>query len=397
VNIKRAVHLGVLFAETLAVEIRGRLGSLLANSPKRFDTDQIKSVCLFGYMGLGDALMFQRSFEALLKSFPNTHFDLICGKESQSKAILVHAAESAGRQFRRIYQQDYKQLTYSERRALIKHLRAQLYDAVIASYMTPIEYFATFIASIPIRIGHVMPGRRRIRIRPDSIFNRGVRVFQDEEHETSRHRRLVEELGVHVRDVLPRYKVSPKYMQMAEKIWAEHNLEGSRVIATHFGASPAQNWKKWDDSRWAETLMRLGEKWPDAKFLFLGVPSERAALLPIMEKVQNHVVDMTGNFEIELVAALLSKATLLLANDSGLGHLSMAVGTRTLRTFGMSDYWGYRALSDAHVDVFEGIACSPCLQLGFLKPYNYKNCGHINCLRLITVEGVTMRAKEMES
>jgi ADP-heptose:LPS heptosyltransferase len=105
--------------------------------------------------------------------------------------------------------------------------------------------------------------------------------------------------------------------------------------------------------------------------------------------VRERSINLAGKLSIFEVAALLGKCHFMLGNDSGIGHIAMAVGTRSLRIFGMSDYWGFRSLSDRHIDVFKNISCSPCLQLGMLKPYNVHNCGHKNCMKLITPEEVT--------
>ena len=159
------------------------------------------------------------------------------------------------------------------------------------------------------------------------------------------------------------------------------------VIGTHFGASYAQHWKKWDDNRYAEVLKDLKLKY-DPIFLHFGVASEEGQIAIATKFVESSSIYLAGKLSIFEVAVLIQRCNAILANDSGLGHIAMAVGTPALRVFGMSDYWGYRSLSDNHIDVFKGIWCSPCLQLGYLKSYNVHNCGHKNCMKLITIDEV---------
>jgi heptosyltransferase-2 len=78
------------------------------------------------------------------------------------------------------------------------------------------------------------------------------------------------------------------------------------------------------------------------------------------------------------LAALLSCARVVIANDSGPAHLAAAVGTPTVVFFGPTDP-GRTAPSGASVAVLDRyVFCSPC----FLKECPY---GH-ECLREITVE-----------
>jgi ADP-heptose:LPS heptosyltransferase len=365
-------------------------GTLSAMTSALFRSDKFtkllvapQKILIFGYMGLGDALMFQPSLRSLLRAYPNTTFDLIVGLESQSRTMLERGMSLENRIFNEIFEADYKSLSISQLRNLNTRLVQNGYDAVISTYMSPAPYFLSTILHSPIRVGHRLPWSNWYKPRPNNIFNVAVDLAQDHEHETSRHWRLIKELlPADAKFLSPTIQLTETERDFADTFWHEHSLQNEIVIGTHFGASKGQNWKKWDDDRFAEVMKDLAERC-NPVFLHFGTGSERDQIREASKFVAARSIDLTGALTIFEVAALLSKCSIMLGNDSGLGHVAMAVGTRSVRIFGMSDYWGYRSLSPEHVDVFKGISCSPCLQLGYLKPYNVHNCGHKNCLKLI--------------
>jgi len=348
-------------------------------------------------MGLGDAFMFQSSLRAMLRAFPNAEFDLVAGRESQSRPMLERLISMEGRSFSRVHEVDYKSLSIKELRFLNQKLANEKYDMVHCTHMTPTPYYTKTILSAPIRMGPKIPWDKWYKPRPNGILNFSIKLSQDKEHETSRHARVVEKLiETPVSIVTPNLELSQNEKNYADVFWQKNDLESRFVIGTHFGASRLQHWKKWDDDRFAEVLRDLASL-HNAVFLLFGTAEENSQLEEASKFVKERSINLAGKLSVFEVASLLAKCNYMLANDSGLGHVAMAVGTKTLRIFGMSDYWGFRTLSPDHIDVFKGIWCSPCLQLGMLKPYNVHNCGHKNCMKLITPEEVTSSFERLGS
>lgn len=337
-------------------------------------------------MGLGDAFMFQPIFRALLSRYPNAKVSIVAAKNSPVIQILHRTAASIGRKIDHVVEADYKSLTNQERAKIDGEIRRENFDLVICTYMTPVPYFAPSIRSIPYRVGHTIP-EKWYKPRPNNIFNIQVPLEQDTTHETERHARLARAIGIEVGNTTAALPLTDEELAFAEDFWREHQLQDRKVIGTHFGASKIQNWKRWNEEGFSSTLANVVDS--DTTVLLFGLEEEREGIMASAASVEDRSMDLVGKLSIFQVAALLSKCDMMLANDSGLGHLAMAVGTKAIRIFGMSDYWGYRSLSNPERDIWIGINCSPCLQLGYLKPYNVHNCGHRNCMNLITVEQVS--------
>jgi ADP-heptose:LPS heptosyltransferase len=110
---------------------------------------------------------------------------------------------------------------------------------------------------------------------------------------------------------------------------------------------------------------------------------------------QTHVsTPRPGDHSTESLAEtcrVLLASDVFVGNESGVGHIAMALGVRAVRIFGMTDYTSFRTLNaDKHADIRKDLPCSPCFVLGHIKQnsLNMTNCGHRNCLNTITVDEV---------
>lgn len=113
----------------------------------------------------------------------------------------------------------------------------------------------------------------------------------------------------------------------AERRQAERLVRGlpRAFLAVHPGSgSPAKNWPA---ERFAEVARRLtgGKPW-----LFVRGPAEAALPVP-------HGAVEACDWPLRALAAVLSRAALVLGNDSGASHLAAASGAPTLSLFGPTD------------------------------------------------------------
>jgi len=351
----------------------------------------IKSILFFGYMGMGDAVAFEPTLRSFLERFPSTTFDIAVGTTSQSLAIFRHILEEHGRAFRNTYEIDFKNLSPKERNTINIQLAHNSYDACLIPWTTPIQYFIKAIESVPIRIGHRIKSYPWFKPRPNYLLNIRRKVDQDiDEHESYRHFRLAQSIGVQTQGVslAPKINVFDRDRTWADEFLREKGLTGKELIAVHVGVSRAMSWKKWPDEKYAEVLNDL--KTPTRHFFFLGSTEEKDEMEMASKSVREQATLLPGSLSIEHVMALLSKCSLVIGNDSGIGYLAVGLNVPTFRIFGPSDHFGCEPYVPGHVTFFKNLSCSPCMNLGLIKPgYNVLNCGHRNCLGLISVDEVT--------
>ena len=114
---------------------------------------------------------------------------------------------------------------------------------------------------------------------------------------------------------------------------------GRNVLAVCPSASLP--FKMWPGDRFADLVVRLvspGGPMAGAQVAIFGGPGDEPHSKPIHEALPDAgVLDLTGKLYLTDVAACLARARLFVGNDSGVMHISAAMGTPTLGLFGPSD------------------------------------------------------------
>lgn len=140
--------------------------------------------------------------------------------------------------------------------------------------------------------------------------------------------------------------------------------------------APGATWasKRWSPERWCDLARRLCAS--GRHVIALGTVEERALL---------DDPAITPAYGLPLrVAAVLERARVLVAHDSGMLHLAAAVGTPVVALFGPT-VTAQGFVPDARVRVVErALPCRPC------SPFGSAECplGHHRCMRGIEVEPV---------
>lgn len=153
-----------------------------------------------------------------------------------------------------------------------------------------------------------------------------------------------------------------------------------RLIALVPGAAHAT--KRWPAGHWRDLVGRLA---PGNDVVILGGPAERDIGIELARTGGARVLNAAGRFPLLISAALLKRADVAVAGDTGLLHLATAVGTPVVGLYGPGvvelGFFPYRA--PARV-LEQELACRPCSVHGSAR------CplGHHLCLRGTTPEAV---------
>jgi len=116
--------------------------------------------------------------------------------------------------------------------------------------------------------------------------------------------------------------------------------------------------KKWPTERYAQLVARLSA---DIPVIISGAPRE-SELCESVRGGNANVYNIAGMTSLGQLFALLERAQLVIANDSGTPHAAASLGTRTMVLFGSTSPLWTRPLGD-HVDVIQHkVPCSPCFR-----------------------------------
>ncbi len=137
---------------------------------------------------------------------------------------------------------------------------------------------------------------------------------------------------------------------------------------------PGTNWatKRWPAEKFAAMVGPLRERFGFEAFI-AGGPGEGAAVAELAPTA----IDLSGRTTLRQLVALLERASLVIANDSGPMHIAAALGRPLVTLFGPTNpvrTGPYKRL-DSVVQL--DLPCSPCYS---------KKCSHQSCLKWLEIE-----------
>src|SRR5581483_3885591 len=176
-------------------------------------------------------------------------------------------------------------------------------------------------------------------------------------------------------------RLVPDVANRAAAVHALHLRSRKRIAILCPGAEygPA---KRWPPTHFADLAAKfLGN---GMQVWLIGSPNDRMAAEAVLRaagELSPFIRDLSGRTDLGTAIDLLSLASVVVSNDSGLMHAAAAVGAPLVALFGSSSPAYTPPLSPlAHIARIE-IACSPCFQ---------RECplGHFKCLRDLDPDAV---------
>jgi heptosyltransferase II len=224
-----------------------------------------------------------------------------------------------------------RRLPLGDYHALAERLRRENYGSALVMLRTWKSALAPFFAGIPERTGFI--GEARLWLINDVRF--GER----------RLARMIDRCGALA---LPKGVPLPTEWPMPEIVVPEAEVlewrarrglasDTSPIVALAPGAvGPGKKWPTENYAELAKALVLDG-----ATVWILGGPLEKEPAADIVRHAGNGVRDLTGTDLRDAIIALKG-ADLAVTNDSGLMHISAAIGTPTIGIFGPTDprLWG---------------------------------------------------------
>jgi len=164
-------------------------------------------------------------------------------------------------------------------------------------------------------------------------------------------------------------------------------LAGDRPLLALCPGAEFGGAKRWPDTYYAELAERyLEQGWQVALF---GSANDQPVTAVIREQCGNHprCLDLAGRTRLAEAVDLLSLATAVVSNDSGLMHIAAALARPLVVVYGATSPDFTPPLSDNAAIVASDIDCAPCFQ---------RECplGHHGCMRYTPMERV---AQELET
>lgn len=312
---------------------------------------------------VGDCMLMQPMLLRLKQRFPESRIDLLA--PPWTVALLQQMPEVSDVIVNPF---PHGALQLQARYRLGKQLRAKRYDAAYVLPNSLKSALLPFFARIPKRVGFI--GEMRLGLLNDARRLDKTRLPLMVE----RFAQLAEAKGSDLQRPIPQPRLSvseEKRRQTLDKL----GLTLDRPVAIFCPGAEYGPAKRWPIPYFAELAQKLRER--GYAVWLTGSAKDREVGEKIVALGNGLCRNLCGNTDLGEAIALLSCASLVVSNDSGLMHLAAALDKPLLALFGSSSPQFTPPLSDkAHILKLD-LPCSPCFK---------RECplGHFNCMMQLT-------------
>ena len=328
-----------------------------------------RHILIRGVNWIGDAVMTIPAMRELRRLFPQSRITLLIKKPMDRLFANFSAVDHVtGFTVRRGV------AGLLDRLNLARMLRKERYDLSLIFPNSFDSALIPFVSGIPERIGFDRDGRGlllTLRVEP--------RRKQDAGHQARDYLSLVACIG-------PVQGPMDFHLEVEERAraWAAARLAPLKkeISGPLIGLNPGATYgpaKRWFPDRFADLSTRLCME-KQAGIVIVGGPEEAPLCNDVAGRIQGKVMDLSGNTDLQQLAAVLSLCDLLVTNDSGPMHLASAVGVPVVAIFGSTEPGATSPLGP-HQIVKKKCECSPCLE---------RICerGDMLCMERVKVEDV---------
>ena len=257
---------------------------------------------------------------------------------------------------------------------LLQELRRRRFDLVVDLTDGDRSAIVTWLSGAPVRLGYNSEHRWRGR-----LYSRLVQADPYRMHRVRYHLAATEALDLSGPAPGPSMAIAPDARHMAHLLFKDLQIEADRpVVCLHPGA----RWwfKAWPVERFAELADRIQTE-TEAQTVFLGSEQDRQVVQRIGAAMRTPHRSLAAQTGLQVLAAVLKRAILMISNDNGPMHLAAAVGTRVVGLFGPSDPAVWGPWGTGHRTFYKQLDCRACFHPDCFR-------GEQNCMRLITVDEV---------
>ena len=235
------------------------------------------------------------------------------------------------------------------------------------------------MAGIPLRLAHC-------RENPYQLLTHWVRDPEPAllRHEVQRQLDLVATLGCHTSERHLRLQVSDKDRAAAGALLSEAGLaEGQRFILLHPGASAPS--RRYPARHWHALVRMLPTRL--ARPLVIAGGADDQALAAALCVTEPRCINVAGKTSFGMLAALVARASVLIACNSAPAHIAAALRTPVVDLYALTNLQHMPWLVDCRV-LFQPVPCAGCLQSTCPQP-------HHACLEQVSPERVLQAVHEL--
>jgi lipopolysaccharide heptosyltransferase II len=286
-----------------------------------------KNILVITLSNIGDVIMTTPVIMALISKFPQAKLTAVVGP--RAKGVL-----KGSRFIDRVLVYD-KQASLIEQWQFLLRLRRKNYDWVIDLRNTALPYLVNTRKRSP-------------------LFRRFHKV-----NRRDRHLEVLEMTGVKTNGAIPPFD----FFRITDEASVLEKLKARGILAEKdwilVAPAAASELKTWRLGGFQEVIERLLAE-QNEDILLVGDKREKTIVEPLVSIDPSRVHNLAGATNLPELAALVSRCSLLLANDSAVMHLGYELNRPVVAIFGPTHFEKFGHQVPKFKIVREPVFCSPC-------------------------------------
>jgi lipopolysaccharide heptosyltransferase II len=287
---------------------------------------------------LGDVILLVPAIKLLRKKFPHSHIAALVGRRCAPILEMCDAIDEVIAVDRVAMRDGSRLAAIRDIVKLAERIRRARYELVLDFHSFRETNLLAWYSRADWRLGL----KRAHGSYLSFCFNLGPVLEDKSQHVASVFRSLLNPLGVEPHDEEIHLDLSAEDLSKADDLLLCHQmLPRSTLLGFNVGAgSPGRIWPKENFAELARKLILRH----NAGVIFFSGPQDGDFSREVARLTNNPRTLVANNLSLRLLAAVISRCTLLVSNDTGPMHLGPATGVPTLGLFSLGHPEHYRPL-----------------------------------------------------
>ena len=330
------------------IDLLGSITRVLPERPPpRIDGSRVERLLILKLSSIGDVVHALPTASAIKRAFPSLRITwaieewtapLVAGHPAVDRIVvfptMVKWPSSPAHWVRRLT-------------AAVRELRSEPYDVCLDLQGLARSAALALLSRSPLRVARA--GQRE----GAHLVSFGVPLPAKAVHAVDEYLSVARWLGAPVDLVSFSVPLPRPAAETADALLAARGVGPDRPIIV-VNPSAAQRWKNWPAERWVVVMDALGDC---GAVVLIGTAAQAPAHAEIAAAAACRPIDLTGRTTLAEAIALVDRAALHLAPDTGTVHIADAVGTPVVAVYGPSRPWRVGPYRQTANIVYHGELC----------------------------------------